>query len=164
MIKKIPIGLVAVFVIIQFFHPAKNLSGETNKDISVTYEMPEYVKSVLQRSCNDCHSNKTVYPWYAEIQPVAWWLNSHIEDGKKHFNLNNFMSLKVAVQKKKLEECIEQIENNEMPLGSYTLIHTDAKLSVHDKQMIKTWCQSIIDTIKAKYPADSLVLKRQKWD
>ena len=162
MIKKILIGLAIVFIIIQFFRPSKNLSADTSKDISKLYNVPDNVETILQRACNDCHSNKTVYPWYAEVQPVEWWLNDHIVDGKRHFNLNNFASLKVAVQKKKMEECMEQIKKNEMPLDSYTWIHKDAILSEADKQTINTWCNSIIDTLKAKYPPDSLIFKEQR--
>jgi cytochrome c551/c552 len=164
MIKKLLLGLTAVVIIIQFIRPAKNLSGDTAKDISAGYTVPADVKAILDRSCNDCHSNKTVYPWYAEVQPVGWWLNNHIVDGKRHFNLNNFTGLKAAVQKKKMEEFIEQVKKGEMPLSSYTLIHTNAKLSESDKQTLYAWCNNIIDTLKATYPPDSLIFKRQKWN
>jgi hypothetical protein len=163
MIKKIIIGLIIVLIIIQFIRPSKNRSGDTSKDISTLYETPPDVKAILQRACNDCHSNTTIYPGYAEVQPIGWWLNDHVEEGKRHFNLNDFSVLKVAVKKKKLEEFIDQIRKNEMPLSSYTLIHRDAELSEADKQTMYTWCQKIIDTIKAKYPADSLILKKEKW-
>jgi hypothetical protein len=162
MIKKILIGLAVLLVNIQFYRPSKNLSDDTSNDISMVYTVPDDVKAILQRSCNDCHSNKTVYPWYAEVQPVEWWLNDHIVDGKRHFNLNNFTAMKAAVQKKKMEECMEQIKKNEMPLNSYTWIHKDAILSEADKQTIYTWCRNIIDTLKAKYPPDSLILKQEK--
>jgi hypothetical protein len=163
MIRKILIGLAIIFIIIQFFRPSKNLSDDTSKDISMLYNVPDDVKSILQRSCNDCHTNKTVYPWYAEVQPVEWWLNDHIVDGKRHFNLNNFTAMKAAVQKKKMEECMDQIKKDEMPLNSYTWIHKDAILSETDKQTIYAWCRQIIDTLKAKYPPDSLILKEEKW-
>ena len=162
MIKKILIGLLVVLVALQAFRPEKNLSGDASKDISTLYPVPQDVQAILDRSCADCHTNKTNYPWYAEIQPVAWWLNDHVVDGKKHFNLNNFGNLRLAIQNHKLEECIEQVKEGEMPLESYTLIHTDAKLSENDKALITNWAQGIMDTMKARYPADSLVLKRPK--
>jgi hypothetical protein len=125
--------------------------------------VPTDVNTILQRACNDCHSNKTIYPWYAEVQPIGWWLNNHVVDGKRHLNLNNFTTLKVAVQKKRMEELIDQIRHDEMPLSSYTLIHRNAKLSEMDKETMYKWSQKIIDTLKAKYPADSLILKKEKW-
>jgi hypothetical protein len=162
MLKKILLVLLFIVVIIQFFRPSKNLSGDTEKDISTLYPVPDSVRNILDRSCNDCHSNKTVYPWYAYVQPLGWWLNSHINDGKRHLNLNNFASYRVAVQKKKMEDFMDQIKEDEMPLDSYTWIHRNALLSDADKEKLNTWCQGIIDTLKAKYPPDSLVLKRPK--
>lgn len=163
MIRKILLALVILLVIIQFIRPAKNVSADTSKDISTLYSVPDDVKAIFQKACSDCHSNKTVYPWYAEVQPVEWWLNNHIVDGKRHLNLNNFAALKIALQKKKMEECIEQIKHDDMPLNSYTWIHKNAVLSEAEKQTMYNWCQKIIDTIKATYPADSLILKKEKW-
>ena len=161
MIKKILIGLLVIFVVMQAFRPGKNISGDVSKDVSTLYPVPENVQAILDRSCADCHSNKTNYPWYAEVQPFSWWLNNHVTDGKKHFNLNNFGNLRIAMQNHKLEECIEQVKEGEMPLESYTLIHKDAKLSEDDKALLTGWAQGIMDSLKANYPADSLILKRK---
>ena len=163
MIKKILLALAILLVVIQFIRPTKNLSADAGKDVSTAYPLPADVKAIFERACYDCHSNSTVYPWYAEIQPVGWWLSNHVNDGKRHFNLNNFASMKVALQKKKMEDCLEQIKDDDMPLSSYTLIHRNAKLSAGDKELINNWCHSIIDTLQAKYPPDSLILKREKW-
>ena len=162
MLKKILIGLLVVLVIMQAFRPVKNVSGDVSKDISTLYPVPQEVQTILDRSCADCHTNKTNYPWYAEIQPVAWWLNDHVTDGKKHFNLNNFGNMRIAVQNHKLEELIDEIKEGEMPLESYTLIHKDAKLSEDDKLVVTNWAQGIMDSLKANYPPDSLILKRKK--
>jgi hypothetical protein len=163
-LRKILIGLSLLLIAIQFVRPGKNLSADVSKDFSTKYQVSEDVKAILQRACNDCHSNTTVYPWYAEIQPVGWWLNNHVREGKQHFNINNFASYPAAVQKKKMEDCIEVLQKDEMPLSSYTLIHRNAILNEEEKQKIIHWCNATIDTLKAIYPADSLVLKRQKWD
>ena len=73
--------LLLVFIIIQFIRPAKNKSeGISNNDISKIYPVPENVQAILKTSCYDCHSNNTVYPWYASIQPVSWWLDDHIQE------------------------------------------------------------------------------------
>ncbi len=160
-LKKILIGLLVIFVIAQAFRPAKNNSGDTTKDISVSYVVPEDVKTILAKACNDCHSNNTKYPWYAEIQPVAWWLSDHIKDGKRHLNFNEFDGYRIARQYKKLEECIEQVKEGDMPLSSYTLIHKNAILTDAEKQILFNWCDVIRDSIKARYPADSLVIKKK---
>lgn len=160
--KKLLIVLLVVFVVAQAFRPEKNNSNDTSKDISNSYVVPENVKTILAKACNDCHSNNTRYPWYAEIQPVAWWINDHVKDGKKHLNFNEFDGYRIARQYKKLEECIEEVKDGEMPLTSFTIIHKDAKLSDDEKQILFTWCEIVRDSIKARYPADSLVIKKKK--
>lgn len=165
MFKKIFKGLfyllLLAFVIIQFFRPAKNKSEGTSKnDISTLYAVPQNVQDILKTSCNDCHSNNTVYPWYAEIQPVAWWLNSHIEDGKKDLNFSEFATYRIRRQYKKLEEINELVKENKMPLDSYLWIHKDAKLSDQQKLTIANWAEAVRDSIRAKYPPDSLVRKK----
>lgn len=160
--KKILLILVVLFIGIQFIRPAKNLSSAVPVNgIANVYSTPEEVSNILKKACRDCHSNNTVYPWYAEVQPVAWWLNDHINEGKRELNLDEFATYSIGRQYKKLEECIDQVKEGEMPLWSYTLIHTTAKLTDAEKQTFINWCQAIRDTIKAKYPADSLVLKRR---
>lgn len=161
--RRIGLVLVALLIIIQFFQTDKNIDTSGTalaNDISSIYTVPSDVHSILQTSCYDCHSNNTDYPWYDNIQPVSWWLNNHIEEGKKELNFNEFASYRINRQYKKLEEVIKQVKEDEMPLSSYTLIHTDAKLSPEKKLAISNWAQAIRDSIKAKYPADSLIRKK----
>jgi len=162
MLKKILIGLAIVFVTIQFFRPARNNSGDTSMDIRKKYAVSHDVDQILERACNDCHSNNTRYPWYAEVQPVGWWLSDHIKEGKRRLNLNNFLSNRVAVQKHRMEDCIEQIDNGGMPLDSYLWIHKEAKLSDADREALKSWCRGVIDSLKAQYSADSLVMPKRR--
>jgi hypothetical protein len=160
MIKKILIGLLVILVAIQFIRPARNNSANTAKDISTLYPMPDSVKVIVDKACADCHSNNTKYPFYASIQPISFWLADHIKDGKRHFNFNEFAGYRIAKQNHKLEEVIEQIKEDEMPLPSYTLIHKEAKLTATEKETLTKWCQQIMDTLKATYPADSLTIKK----
>jgi Haem-binding domain len=161
--SKILIILISTLVIIQFFRPAKNLSDDKTYDVSNKYMLSDSVQSILKVACNDCHSNRTEYPWYAEIQPVAWWLNDHVTDGKRHLNFSDFTSRPIAVQNHKFEETIEMVEEGEMPLSSYTWagLHSGAKLTEQQRQLLVNWAQAQMDTLKAQYPPDSLVLKRR---
>jgi hypothetical protein len=90
MFKKIMLVLLAALIVIQFIHPKKNKAeGQQPNYIGNTFTIPGDVKTILAKACNDCHSNNTVYPWYASFQPVHWWLNGHINDGKKHLNYDD---------------------------------------------------------------------------
>ena len=158
---KILSGLAAVFVLAQLYRPAKNQSNVHPGDVLAKYPATAEVQGILKRACNDCHSNNTVYPWYAEVQPVAWWLAEHVKDGVKHLNFSTITQRPIAVQNHKFEEIIEMVEKGEMPLKSYTWVHRDAILSSSEQQALLNWARVSMDSLKAQYPADSLVLKRK---
>lgn len=162
MIKKITIGLLAVIIIIQFFQPEKNTSDDQTNHISGKYEISGEVSTILKNACNDCHSNKTEYPWYASIQPVGWWLADHVNEGKGHLNFSEFTSRKIAYQNHKLEEIIEEVDEDKMPLPSYTNfgLHPEANLTAEQKKVLTDWARNQMELLKANYPADSLILRR----
>jgi hypothetical protein len=160
-IKPILLGLLAIFLLAQFIRPEKNRSNDLTHNISRKYPVPGDVQAILKVACNDCHSNYTAYPWYAEVQPVASWLAHHVDEGKRELNFSTFTTWRVAVQNHKFEEIIEMVNENEMPLASYTWIHRDAILTENQKQTLIRWAQTNMDSLKAQYPADSLVLRRK---
>src|SRR6187402_2812068 len=95
--------LLIALVLIQFFRPTKNIhEGDQPNAISKKFQVSADVKIILDKACMDCHSNNTRYPWYNNIQPVAWWLNNHVVDGKRHLNLTTFTASPLAVQNHKL--------------------------------------------------------------
>lgn len=163
MFKKILIGLFAALVLMQFIKPEKNISDGNTYHISTKYTVPDNVDKILKVACNDCHTNKTEYPWYANIQPVAWFLDHHVVDGKRHYNLSNFTKLPIAVQNHKLEETVEMIDKKEMPVSSYTYfgLHKGANLTDEEREVLMSWAKAQMDTLKANYPADSLKMKRR---
>lgn len=133
-----------VFVIIQFIRPGKNQSDELSaNDISKYANVPADVAQILERSCYDCHSNNTKYPWYSNIQPVGWWQANHINEGKDELNFSEFGTYKPKRQAHKMHEVVEMIEENEMPLSSYTLIHKDAVLTADEKTIVMKWAKAL---------------------
>ncbi len=163
--KKIFVLLIIIFIGIQFFRPEKNQATQVlPTDISKVYGTPEDVQTILSKACNDCHSNHSVYPWYFNIQPVAWWMTNHINDGKNNINFSEFGSYRIAKQYKRMQDCINEVKHGDMPLNSYTWIHKNAILTDQEKQKIYDWCTAIRDSIKAKYPADSLKMPERKQE
>jgi hypothetical protein len=149
MLHKILIGLVILFIIIQFIRPEKNISSAPSPShISAHYATSQEVKSILDKSCNDCHSNNTRYPWYASVQPLAWWLNDHVKDGKGEINFDEFMTLPPKKAHHKMEEVSEMVEEDEMPLKSYRLIHRSAELSAQEKTVLTSWALRTMKTIE----------------
>ena len=162
--KKIAIALAIILIVIQFIRPEKNISGNETFAIQTKYNLPNDVENILQVSCYDCHSNTTKYPWYSNVQPAAWFLADHVNDGKKHLNFSEFTNMPLFVQNHKLEETKEMVEEKEMPLSSYTYFgrHPEANLTDAQRQKIIDWADSQMNYLKQTYPADSLAFPKRE--
>jgi len=146
--KVVLLTLFALFLIIQLIRPVRNERGQAPEaDISSLYGMSDQVHGIFRRACYDCHSNNTAYPWYASIQPLGWWLADHIREGKAELNFNEFGTYSLRKQKSKLKSITGSLEDNSMPLSSYTLIHKNAKLSLADKALLLSWLSKTRDSI-----------------
>ncbi len=151
MIRKILLVLLIALIVIQFFRPEKNVSpGKQQLSISNAYPIPSDVAPILEKACYDCHTNNSRYPWYSKIQPVAWWLDNHIREGKSHLNLDEFLSYSAKKQDHKMEEVIETVKENVMPLDSYTWTHHDARLTQKEKETIVSWADQTRKMISDK--------------
>lgn len=150
--KKIGWALLIIIVVIQFIRPEKNKAATVSaNNISQHYAVPPEVDKILSRACNDCHSNNTNYPWYSNIQPVGWWLANHVKEGKEHLNFSEFASYEPKRQHHKLEEVLEMVKENEMPLDSYLWIHDEAKLTADEKKTLLLWASVLADQIAMKH-------------
>ncbi len=139
-VKKILLLLLIVLLGLQFYRPAKN-QAETREVAafeSETVPGPQ-VKAVMDAKCYDCHSNHTVYPWYAEVAPVSLWIKDHIDEGKEHFDVSSWATYSDKKKDHKLEELIEEVEEGEMPLKSYNLLH--GNLTAEEREAIISWAQ-----------------------
>lgn len=153
--------LLVVLVIIQFFPAEENSSpAYSGHRLTDSYKVPQEVQEILAVSCYDCHSNNTRPMFYMRMQLVGWWIKHHIDEGKDELNFDEFGAYPLYRQYHKLEEIIEQVEKDEMPLTSYTLIHTDATLTDAEKKSLTGWAGALMDTLAAHYPPDSLVRRK----
>ena len=149
--------LLIVLVAIQFFHPKKNTQeGDQPNAISKKFQVSADVKIILDKACMDCHSNNTRYPWYNNIQPVAWWLADHVKDGKKELNFDEYTTRRPRFQYRRMEQTIDLVKKEEMPLDSYTWTHKDAILSDDEKTKLYDWAKSVRTALESQYPIDSL--------
>jgi cytochrome c551/c552 len=152
-LKRIGIAFIVVFIVIQVFRINKTITpvNEQTDFIAVTQTNPE-VATILKNACYDCHSNQPTYPWYTSIAPVSWWIKNHINEGSKHLNFSIWQTYTVKRKDHKLEECVEMIEEGEMPMNSYTWMHPEAKLTDAQKQLLIDWFKA--EKAKLNYVAE----------
>ena len=140
---KIIIAILIVLILIQFIKPGRNHGNAFGRnDFTHEVSVPDSIMRILKVSCFDCHSNHTNYPWYAETNPVYWWLNHHITEGKKELNFTEFATYTLKQKDKKLSEIAELVQDHEMPLPSYTWVHTDSKLNEQQINALVTWAKT----------------------
>jgi hypothetical protein len=117
------------------------------KTLESVVNVPADIQQVFAKSCNDCHSHKTVYPWYTQVAPVSWWLRDHIDHGRENLNFSEFATQPTRNQERSLEAICDEVRSGQMPLPSYLIMHTDALLSESDKNAICAWT----DAERAKF-------------
>ncbi|MFM9905390.1 MAG: heme-binding domain-containing protein [Pyrinomonadaceae bacterium] len=146
MVKKIFLILVALlaaaFIVLNFFPiDTTNPPVVPTETLEAGVTVPPDISLILGRSCSDCHTNQTIYPWYSRIQPVAWYLKGHIDDGRRKLNFSVWNTYPAKKRSKKLEEICDQVESKEMPLPSYLWIHRDSILSDSDAKALCVWAK-----------------------
>ena len=131
------LSLVVVFLLLQLKQPDR-----TNPPVESAIDAPAEIAAILQRSCYDCHSHQTEWPWYSYVAPVSWWVGEHVEHARGDLNFSRWPVLDFEELEHMFHEIDEQIAKGEMPLKSYLILHPGARLSDEEKDALRRWAQS----------------------
>ncbi len=142
--KKIFFGILILLIVIQFVRiDQTNPKVISSEEFFTVNAAPENIKQMARNACYDCHSNETKYPWYANVAPISWMLANHRNEGREHLNFSNWATRNTNQQQHALEECVEVIENGEMPMALYVVNHPEAKLSETQKKELVNYFKSL---------------------
>lgn len=137
--------MVIILVFIQCIRIDKTTRNYIKSDdLLIASNASPKVVSIMHKACYDCHSYETKYPWYSNVAPVSWWTKNHINEAREEINFNDWTHFSEKRQDKKLHACIEEVEEGEMPLQSYTWIHHEAKLSADQKNILIAYFNSLL--------------------
>lgn len=129
------VGLaLVVFVGIQF-----KTVDRSNPPVTQVVDAPPEVMAILKRSCFDCHSNETVWPWYSRIAPISWRVAGHVDHGRKHVNFSTWDEYDAEDRADIIHESYEEAEEGHMPLPDYLRMHPEAALSAEDIEVLRIW-------------------------
>lgn len=152
-LKRVVLVLAVLFVIAQVIRPARtNPSFDESKTMQATTQVPPEVSAIFERSCKDCHSSRTDWPWYSNVTPVNWFLTNHVNDGRGQFSFSEWGTYPARKASRKLDEICEQVELGEMPLKSYQWLHPSSKLSEADKKTLCAWTNQERARLAASQP------------
>lgn len=150
MLKKIVLVIGAAFVLAQLVRPdLTNPQERQEHTLYASVSVPHNVRGIFERSCRDCHSNRTVWPWYTHVAPVSWLLAHDVKDGRKELNISEWAQYDVKRAGRKLEEICDQVRKGEMPMAMYVPLHPKAKLTDADKQVLCGWANGERERLRA---------------
>ena len=142
-----PSAVLAAVVLgaaIQCVRPARTNPPTAARDtLAAHLALPADAQGVLDRACRDCHSNETQWPWYSHVAPVSWWVIEHVNHGRSHFNYSQWAAYDQARRATLLDRTCALAKGGDMPLGSYRLMHSSARLSPADIDVLCRWTKAV---------------------
>lgn len=131
------IAAVAAIVLLQLVPVTR-----TNAPVEEEIATPPEVERILERSCYDCHSFESRWPWYAYVAPASWYVTRHVNHAREHMNFSTWNRYDAEKRADHMEEIGEEVGDGKMPLKSYLLLHRDARLSEADRATIERWVRT----------------------
>lgn len=140
--------LLLLFIAIQFRRPDRTRTDIITADhLFNRLAVPANVQGILKRSCFDCHSEQTIWPWYTNIAPVSWLVAGDVEHGRKKMNFSIWGRMSETKQASKFDDITDELKDGKMPLPKYLLMHPDAKLTQADKDLLIGWARAMSDSL-----------------
>ena len=155
-IKWTLLTILVIFLAAQLYQPERtNPPVDASQTIYATLHVPPEVRAVLERSCNDCHSHNTRWPWYSYIAPTSWLTAGDVTKGRTMMNLSIWGTYKKTRQITKLGQISDQLEEDEMPLKPYRFMHPSAVLSEAEIQLVSNWAENERDRLTGADSTDN---------
>jgi hypothetical protein len=139
-LKWAAVAVACALALIQFIRPARtNPAIDPARTIEARMNVTPEVSQIFTRSCDGCHSNKTVWPWYSNIAPVSWFVIDHVNHGRSHLNFSTWAQYDEEQAAHLLKNICAEVRQGSMPMRSYTRIHGAATLSPEDVKVLCDW-------------------------
>lgn len=149
--SRIALVVVVIAGAIQLYRPAKtNPPIDVGKTLQANTQMPGDVAQAMDRSCSDCHSNKTVWPKYSYVAPVSWLVTDDVNEGRRHVNFSEWASYSAEKQQRRLGDICDEVKDGGMPLKQYTWMHQGTALTQQQRDAICSWTTAEQQRITAK--------------
>jgi hypothetical protein len=149
-IERIFVCGIILFVASQAIRPARtNPPIDPASEITARLVVDPAVASIMARSCNDCHSDRTVWPWYSNVAPISWFVINHVDDARQRMNFSDWAAIPAAKVAPTLQRICKEVRSGDMPLSTYTPMHPNSKLTPADEETICQWTDATIQNLPA---------------
>jgi Haem-binding domain len=134
--------VIAAIVVLTSYFTRPQSSANSHSPLLVGAKIDSGTRQLIERSCRDCHSDTTRYPWYSYVAPVSWLIDYDVQQGREHLNLSRWEEYSLIRRERALSEIANQVRDGAMPLWQYTWIHRNTRLSNADADAIFQWTQA----------------------
>jgi hypothetical protein len=139
-LKVVLAGITLVGCVCVFVHPFGAVSAaHPDAPIFAGAEVPSSVTSVMERSCQNCHSERTVWPWYSYVPPISWMIENDVNHARQHMNISRWEDYSTEQQVEILSRLGAEVRNHQMPMQRYLSLHPEARLSESDIHQLYEW-------------------------
>lgn len=150
-VKRTLIGLCVVLVGAQFFRPDRpNPPVDPQQTLEANLQVPDDALSLIERSCGDCHTHGTDWPWYSNVAPASWLVARHATHGREYVNFDRWGELTKYEAQDTLDEIAEVVESEEMPLPVYLPLHPEARMTEQERERLVTWATETRDVLRVE--------------
>jgi hypothetical protein len=150
-VKRVALVLVLVGAAAQLVRPARtNPPVNPAHTVQAAATVPAGLASILRRSCFDCHSNETQWPWYSEVVPMSWGVANHVREGRAAMNFSEWAAYPARKRTELLEKLCDEVRKGQMPLATYLWLHRDARLSEAEWKAVCDWSMDEADRIGSR--------------
>jgi hypothetical protein len=142
--KRIVLALIVFLAVSQIIRPSRaNPPIDPKREIHAVLPVDSPVASIFARSCNDCHSNRTVWPWYSQVAPISWLVAYDVRQGRQKMNFSEWDARGNEATQELVKEICTDVTEGEMPGRGYSLLHPEARISRSDVQIVCGWSKGI---------------------
>lgn len=145
-LKRVSVAPVVFLLAMQAYRPTRtNPTINPAHEIHAVTAMDPQIAPVFKRSCDDCHSNRTTWPWYSQIAPASWLVVSDVNRGRTALNFSEWGQYDARARQKHLREICGEVSGGEMPAAQYLLMHPRARLSAAEREAVCRWTRAVAE-------------------
>ena len=139
-IKRLVFGVIGLLAVIQAIRPSRtNPAVDPKNEIAAHLMVPPEVAAIFDRSCSDCHSNRTIWPSYSGVAPISWLIAYDVNHGRRALNFSEWGTGTAKTNTDALQEICKELTEKEMPGPIYPILHPTARLTESDIQTVCSW-------------------------
>ena len=141
-IRIVTLGALLLFLGAAFIHPFGMVKNQSPEKPSLTDSITDAeAAQIIQRSCQNCHSERTEWPWYSYVPPMSWLVEQDVHDARSHMNFSRWSEYSTDAKQEFLSKMSIMVKRRAMPLPRYLKLHPEGRLTDEQVAYLSQWAR-----------------------